>query len=161
MELNLLHPDLVDFPAAYEISPARQQELSRHLDNMVRKWGDDPVVVTTARIARDIALFCQGPEELSYCLTLHMGWHQRRGLQLTPRGPVRTGFSKSELIIHLTEDHLTQLRAGEKFRLNAKDVGLVDLPILLMSARTDWEILKAQTQPIGMVYSFPPQKSKE
>jgi len=160
MELILTNPDSKNFPDAYGISPERQQELSRHLDDMVRKWGSDPIIVTTARIAYQIGLFCQGPEELAYCLILHMGWHQRRGLQLAPRGFVRTGPPNGELVIPLTEDHLERLGAGEQFRLNAADVGLVDLPILLMSARSDWDTVAAQSQPFAAVYVLGKRNSK-
>lgn len=84
MEFNMPHPDAHDSPEAVGISPARQQELSEHLNQMVKSWVPGSLL-RTHHIWADIAFFCKGPEEFAYCLTLHMGWWQRRGHQLAPR----------------------------------------------------------------------------
>lgn len=84
MELRMTDPDHPEFPLAFGISPERQDELSKHLDAMVKGWvkGD---LIRVQHIVCDIAFFCDGPEELAYCVILHMGWWQRRGHELAPR----------------------------------------------------------------------------
>lgn len=84
MELNMPNPDAKEFPDAFGITPERQQELSKHLNDMVERWIPGSLL-RVHHIISNIAFFCDGPEELAYCLILHMGWWQRRGHELAPR----------------------------------------------------------------------------
>jgi hypothetical protein len=86
MELNMPNPDAKDFCEAYGITLERQRELSRCLDELIDGYGKAPVFVYLHHTIRDIAKFCQGPEEHAYCLILHCAWHQRRGDLLAPGG---------------------------------------------------------------------------
>lgn len=85
MELHMPNPEAKEFPDAFGITPERCTELSHCLDAMVKSYGQELQWVRVHHIIADIAAFCDGPEELTYCVILHMGWHQRRGHQLAPR----------------------------------------------------------------------------
>lgn len=65
------------------LSMARQQELSKQLDAMVKEWNKVTQLIRTCHIMSEIASFCNTPEEFSYCIVLHMGWHQKRGMNLS------------------------------------------------------------------------------
>ena len=97
MELNMPNPDSLNLPEAFGISNERQKELSGYLNDMVEGLGDELVLVTAAHVIRRIAAFCEGREEFAYCIILHMGWHQRRGMQLTPRGATPNYILEMEL----------------------------------------------------------------
>ena len=99
MELKILNEETIDFPESYGITPERQKELSRCLDEMVLSYGDELKMVKTAELIRDIAAFCNDDPEFAYCIILHMGWHQRRGMILAPRGSaVMVGKTKKYVL---------------------------------------------------------------
>lgn len=91
MELKILIPDSKDYCEAVGISPARQQELSKALDDMVRRLNAGPIrLVPTAETWAEIASHCTNAAELVYCTVLHCGWHHRQGRVLAP-GPLNYG----------------------------------------------------------------------
>lgn len=64
------------------LSPERQLELSKKLDEMVDKFNVRVQLVRVCNIMEEIASWCYTIEEFSYCIVLHMGWHQKRGTSL-------------------------------------------------------------------------------
>lgn len=86
MDYKIVAPESIDFCEAVGITSDRAQELSKQLDDMVRDWSppSGTVAVRAHHIMEHIAFFCRNTEEFSYCILLHMGWHQRRGMLLTP-----------------------------------------------------------------------------
>lgn len=65
------------------LSLERQTELSKNLDAMVKRLNEKIHFEYVCNIIQEIASFCDTKEELAYCIVLHMGWHQKRGHQLT------------------------------------------------------------------------------
>jgi hypothetical protein len=62
---------------------SRQKELSKKLDDMVISWSTITQSIRVCHVMEEIASFCNTIEEFSYCVLLHMGWHQKRGLNLS------------------------------------------------------------------------------
>lgn len=161
MNFNIVNIETTEFPVSVGISEERQQELTQLLDAMVKKWtGDTLRWITTATIAHHVAAFCHSLEEFAYCWTLHMGWHQRRGMQLST-GPIQRApmAGKATLMIVLDLPAIRRLHNYETLTMNAKDVGLpFDLPISIIPGRLDDEdICKRSPTPFGVVYRFPDQ----
>jgi hypothetical protein len=86
MEYKIVKGNTIDFCEAIGLNPTRQRELSAKLDAMVKSWSPSTgtVSVKVVDIMEEIASYCKNIEEFSYCVMLHMGWHQRRGMLLTP-----------------------------------------------------------------------------
>lgn len=88
MQLNIVKPESNNYCEAVGISPERQHELSRQLDEMVRlSKNGPPRLVKMHDIWAEIMSFCDNDEELIYCTVLHCGWQARHGRILAP-GPL-------------------------------------------------------------------------
>jgi len=113
MEFKIVNPDTTDYCEGVGISPERQQELSRRLDEMVHREDNQPLhFVKMANIYAEIASFCNNEPELVYCTVLHCGWHQRRGRTLAP-GPVNDDIIK--LWVEMLFEQVRKYRYGSYF----------------------------------------------
>lgn len=65
------------------LSLERQLELSKKLDAMVEVLNVRVQRVRVCNVMQDIASFCDTQEEFAYCIVLHMGWHQKKGHQIS------------------------------------------------------------------------------
>lgn len=61
------------------LTTERQNQLSKKLDEMV---GNLTGAVRVCNIFQEMASYCNTPEELSYCIVLHLNWHYKRGQTL-------------------------------------------------------------------------------
>lgn len=118
MELNIVNPDSNDYCEAVGISPERQQELSKALDEMVRKGDSGPLRIEKMHnMFAEITSYCQNNAELIYCTVLHCGWQARRGRILAP-GPLNYGTIS--LGIEQLYDRLRRDLSGNSFRILVK-----------------------------------------
>lgn len=86
MDYKIINPNATELQDQIGISPERCLELSKKLDDMVRNWSPKnggTVAVKVCDIMEELAFYCNNIEEFSYCVLLHMGWHQRRGMLLS------------------------------------------------------------------------------
>jgi len=113
MEFKIVNPDTTDYCEGVGISPERQRELSRHLDEMVRREDSQPFhFVKMTNIFAEIAAFCNNEPELVYCTVLHCGWQHRQGRILAP-GPVRDDVIR--LGIEALFDQVRKFRYGNNY----------------------------------------------
>lgn len=78
MEFKLINPSEPIFGDTI-LSKERQDELSKQLDNMTKSWNPNEAI-RVCNIMVDIASYCNTVEEMTYCVLLHMGWWQRKGI---------------------------------------------------------------------------------
>lgn len=64
---------------ALGIPLARQNEIGKHLDEMLAKFSESPTIVYMSTIVEIMESFCATQEEFLYAFTNHITWHAKRG----------------------------------------------------------------------------------
>jgi len=82
MELNIPNPDARFMAEAFGIDPEREAELECRLEELWMRNREVPVATRWHHLVADIAFFCNGPEELSWCLIVECAWLQKMGRRI-------------------------------------------------------------------------------
>lgn len=99
------NPTAMNLGEALGIPMNRQNELSKHLDDMVKKYGVAPTLVYVADIVGYMESVCKTPEEFLYCYTNHLTWHAKRGSLMA----AKTNRTMKEMMDELNDDQRVEL----------------------------------------------------
>jgi hypothetical protein len=73
------NPTAQNLGEALGIPLSRQNEIGKHLDEMVARFSGAPTLVYLADIVCIMEYFCNTQEEFLYAFTNHITWHAKRG----------------------------------------------------------------------------------
>lgn len=86
-EINIVSHTATDFNGMIGMSNQRAQELSQHLNDMIKSFGHSLVRITD--VLNEIASFTESFEEYSWALINHIEWRVVNGHRLTfHRNPI-------------------------------------------------------------------------
>jgi len=99
------NPTALNLGEALGITMNRQNELIKHLDDMVKRLGDAPKIVYVADVVAFMESVCDTPEEFLYAYTNHLTWHAKRGSLMA----AKTNRTMKEILDEFTDEQRLDL----------------------------------------------------
>lgn len=99
------NPTAMNLGEALGIPMNRQNELSKHLDDMIARFSSKPTMVYVSEIVGIMESFCTTPEEFLYSYTNHLTWHAKRGSLMA----AKTNRTMKEILDELNDNQRQEL----------------------------------------------------